>query len=350
MSLALALGSVNAGCVNFRPPPKPIAASLAGDAPSTVWTARTGRRFTGPAEVEDNTLYVGSIDRKVYAVNLANGDVRWSARLPGMIVGGVLVSGDTVFAASARPEGKIYALRRANGKQIWRISTNPIGAPLALVDGRLVAQTQRGEVLGLDPRRGKVLWRRRVGVSRTAAAPTGDGGILVATTDSLYRIDLKDGVVTHRVPTPGAVVSAWLEQDGALVAGTTDSQVVSIRPHDLRQNWALRVDAPVMGAPAALNDTLYLASRIGTLYRVVPGEEPVLKTVAALDWPVTTPVTIAGRQILLGGADGIIRALRTDGTEIWRVRIWRPVELGPVALQDGLIALGGNGDLHRFRH
>jgi outer membrane protein assembly factor BamB len=260
------------------------------------------------------------------------------------------VSGDTVFAASARPEGKVYALRRTTGKQIWRISTNPVGAPLALIDGYLVALTQRGEVLGLDPRRGKVLWRRRVGVSRTAAAPTGDGGTLVATTDSLYRLNLKDGVVTHRVPTPGAVVSAWLEQDGALVAGTTDSQVVSIRPHDLRQNWALRVDAPVMGAPAALNDTLYLASRIGTLYRVVPGQEPVLKTLTALDWPVTTPVTIAGRQILLGGADGIIRALRTDGTEIWRVRVWRPVELGPVALQDGLIALGGNGDLHRFRH
>jgi outer membrane protein assembly factor BamB len=60
-------------------------------------------------------------------------------------------------------------------------------------------------------------------------------------------------------------------------------------------------------------------------------------------------VTIASNQILLGGADGIIRALRTDGTEIWRVRVWRPVELGPVPLNDGVLALGGNGDLHRFR-
>jgi hypothetical protein len=68
-----------------------------------------------------------------------------------------------------------------------------------------------------------------------------------------------------------------------------------------------------------------------------------------LSWPVTTPVTIVGRQILLGGADGTIRALGTDGREIWRVRIWRPVELGPIALSDGLLAIGGNGDLHRFR-
>jgi outer membrane protein assembly factor BamB len=349
LSVALLLGSVNAGCVNFRPPPKPVAAGLAGDAPIAVWTARTGRRFTGPVEVEENTLYVGSIDRKVYAVNLANGDVRWSARLSGMVIGGVLLAGDTVFAASGRPEGKVYALRRARGKRIWQVSTGPVGAPLALVDGRLIAQTHRGEVLAIDPMKGKILWRRRTGVARTAAVPTGNGGLVVATTDSLYRLNVEDGTITHRVRSPGTIVSPWLVHRAALIGGTTDSQVVSIRPSDLRQNWALRVDAPVLGAPAALNDTLYLVSRVGTLYRIEPGPEPVLRSLASLEWPVTTSVTIAGRQVLLGGADGIIRALRTDGTEIWRVRIWRPVELGPVVVSDGLIALGGNGDLHRFR-
>jgi outer membrane protein assembly factor BamB len=349
LSLALLLGGVNAGCVNFRPPPAPVAASLAGDAPDPMWTARAGRRFTRPVQIQDNTLYGGSIDRKVYAIDLASGEVLWSARLPGMIVGGVLVNGDTVFAASSRPEGRIHALRRSSGKQIWRTSTPAIGAPLALVEGMLVAQTQAGEVLGVDPRRGKIRWRRRVGVARTAAAPAGPGGVLVATTDSLFRLSTSDGQVTHRARSPGTIVSSWVAQSGALIAGTTDSLVVSIRPHDLRRNWTLRVDAPVLGAPAALGDTLYLASRSGTVYRIQPGSAPELQKIVSLDWAVTTPVTIAGRQILLGGADGIIRALRLDGTEIWRVRVWRPVELGPVPLGDGLLALGGNGDMHRFR-
>jgi outer membrane protein assembly factor BamB len=349
LSLALLLGSVNAACVNFRPPPTPVAASVAGNAPAPVWTAKAGRRFTGQVRIEDNTLYGGSIDRKVYAVDLGSGDVRWSSRLPGMIVGGVLLSGDTIYAASSRPQGRIYALRRGNGKQIWKTSTQPIGAPLALIEGVLIAQTQRGEVLGLNPATGKVRWRRRVGVARAAAAPSGDGGVLVATTDSLLRLKLADGSVTHRAVSPGTIVSPWLAHAGALVAGTTDSLVVSINPADLRRNWTLRVDAPVLGSPAALGDTLYLASRTGTLYRIEPGPEPLLRRLASLDWPVTTPVTIVGRQILLGGADGTIRALRTDGGEVWRVRVWRPVEVAPVALSDGLLAIGGNGDLHRFR-
>jgi outer membrane protein assembly factor BamB len=337
--------------MNFRPPPKPVAATLAGDAPTPVWTSRVGRRFTGPLGVENNTLYAGGIDRKVYAIDLGNGRVRWSARLPGMIVGGVLLSGDTVYAASSRPQGRIQAIRRSTGKQIWRTSTPPIGAPLALIDGVLVAPTQAGDVLGVDPVSGKIRWRqRRLGVARTAATPAGEGGILIATTDSLYRMRVTDGRVTHRSKTPGTVVSAWINRDSALIAGTTDSQVVSISPKNLRRNWAVQVDAPVLGAPGAMGDTLYLASRTGTLYRIEPGREPSLKLLANLEWPVTTAVSIAGRQILLGGADGVIRSLRPDGTEVWRVRVWRPVEVGPVPVADGIVAIGGNGDLHRFRH
>jgi outer membrane protein assembly factor BamB len=349
LSLALLLGGVNAGCVNFRPPPVPVAASAAGDAPTAVWTVRAGRRFISPVQIRETIMYGGSVDRKVYAVDLRSGDVIWSARLSGMVTGGVLLSGDTVYAATSRPEGRVYALRRSNGKQIWRRSTGPIGAPLALISGVLVAQTQRGDVVGLDPREGKIRWRRRAGVARVAAMPAGAGGLLVATTDSLLRLASADGKITRRAVSPGTIVSPWIPFGSGLVAGTTDSQVVSIEPATLHSNWAVRVDAPVLGAPAALGDTLFLASRMGTVYRIDPGPDPMARQIAALDWPVTSPLTVVNRSLVLGGADGTIRALRTDGSEIWRVRVWRPVELGPLPLPDGLVAFGGNGDLHRYR-
>jgi outer membrane protein assembly factor BamB len=349
LSLALLLGSVNAACVNFRPPPAPLAASAAGDAPTPVWTVRAGRRLTGKVEVWGNTLYAGGVDRKVYAVDLRSGDVRWSARLSGMLVGGVLLSGDTIFVASSRPDGRIHALHRANGKKIWRVPSPPVGAPLAMIDGVLVAETQRGEVLGLEPSTGRVRWRRRIGTARGPATAAGGGGLLISTTDSLFRLSVADGRITHRVASPGTVLASWLAHAGGLVAGTSDSQVVSIRPTDLRRNWATAVDAPVLGSPAVMGDTLFLVTRVGTVYRIDPGSEPKAVLIARLGWPVTAPATVVGGQILLGGADGTIRALRSDGSEIWRVRVWRPVELGPIPLADGLLAIGGNGDLHRYR-
>jgi outer membrane protein assembly factor BamB len=349
LSLALLLGSVNAGCVNFRPPPTPLAASAAGNAPTQLWTVRAGRKLSGNVEVLDNTLYAGGMDRKVYAIDLASGEERWSARLTGMIVGGVLLAGDTIFVATSRPEGRVQALATDNGKRLWRVSADPVAAPLAMIGGLLIAETQRGDVLALDPRSGKIRWRRRVGSARGAAVPAGSRALLVSTTDSLFRLSLADGSISRRVKSPGTVLSSWITYRGSLVAGTADSQLVSIDPATLQRNWAMPVDAPILGAPAAMGETLFVATRIGSVYRLDPGPEPEMKPIAKLEWPITAPVTIVEGQILLGGADGTIRALRSDGSESWRVRVWRPVELGPVPLVDGLLTIGGNGDLHRYR-
>ncbi len=349
LSVALLLGGVNAACVNLRPPPAPLAPEMTNGAPDQVWTARAGRRLTGRVVLGDGTLYGAGVDRKVYAVDLQSGEVRWSHRLSGLIAGGVVVSGDTVYAASSRPEGRVYAIDRETGKRLWRTATGPVGAPLSLAGDLLVAETQRGEVVALELGTGKVRWRRKVGTSRIAAMPVEGAALVVATVDSLFRLEGAGGKVTHRTASPGTLVSAFIAYQGALVGGTTDSLLVSINPRDLGLNWSVRVDAPVLGSPAAKGDTLFAVSRRGTLYRIPPGTPPTAERIVELSWPVTAPVTIVRDQILLGGADGMIRALRSDGSEIWRLQVWRPVELGPVMLEDGILAIGGEGDLHRYR-
>jgi outer membrane protein assembly factor BamB len=349
LSLALLLGGVNAACVNYQPPPRPLPVQATANAPTQVWATRAGRRFTGNVALRDGKLYGAGVDRKVYAVDLTSGEVAWSQRLSGIVAGGVLVSGDTVFAASSRPDGRVYALDRTTGERIWRERTGAVGAPLALSGGVLLVPTQRGDILGMGPDNGELRWRRRLGMSRVAPLEVADGNVVVATVDSLFLLRAHDGEVTHRMRSPGTILSHWIRLRGSLVAGTTDSQVVALDPATLKLSWSVKVDAPVLDAPAAEGDTLFVATRRGTLYRIAPGEPRKAEQVVALDWPVTTPVTIVGGQILLGGADGQLRALNPKGEELWRVQLWRPVELSPVALDDGIIAIGGGGDLHRYR-
>jgi outer membrane protein assembly factor BamB len=349
LSLAILVGSVNAACINFRPAPSPLPPEVAAAAPEQVWATRAGRRFTGNVVLRGGTLYGAGLDRKVYAIDLENGHVEWAERLSGLVAGGVLVSGDTVYAASSRPDGRLYALDRKTGARFWRVKTGAVGAPLALVNGIVIAPTQRGEVLGLGAAQGDTRWRRKLGTSRVAPLDVGDGAILVATVDSIFRLQVADGKVTHRTRSPGTVLSPWLRLGGSLVAGTTDSQLVALDPATLATRWTVRVDAPVLDSPAASGDTIYVATRRGTLYRVPPSEQRRAEQVVELEWPVTAPVTIVDGHILLGGADGQLRALRPDGSELWRIQLWRPVEIGPVALEDGIIAFGGDGDLHRYR-
>jgi outer membrane protein assembly factor BamB len=333
------------------PPPAvtPPTATGSAHAPAQVWSSRAGRRFTGEITLDQGTLYGGGVDRKVYAVDLESGAVKWSSRLTGIVAGGVLVSGDTVYAASTRPEGRVSALDRNTGQRIWRVNVGLVSTPLALVDRVLLVANQRDELIGLDPKTGARHWRRRMGPASLAPIPLESGEVLLTTADSLFRIATSDGTVRRRVRAPGAVVSPWLRMGDALVAGTADSTVLAINPDSLTLRWKVRLDAPVMNSPAIERDTIYAATRRGTLYRVFPGTPARAERIVELEWPITAPVTIVHGLILLGGADGTIRALDPAGTERWRITLWRPIELGPLPLTDGMVAVGGKGDLHRYR-
>jgi outer membrane protein assembly factor BamB len=364
LSLVLLFGTVNAACGRSGQPavgPAPLTATgdsagpdstgraAASGAPVQVWRAKAGRRLTGRVVVADSTIYGAGADRQVYAVDLATGQRRWSSRLGGMVPGGVLVVGDTVIAATSRPDGRVTALSGSTGHRIWRVRTGPVGAPLSLIDGTLIAQTQRGDVVGLDPGTGRIRWRRKLGPARAAAVPSDSGTMIVATVDSLFRLTAKDGRIAVKARSPGAVVSPWIEQSGVLVAGTTDSLVVGVDRRTLVARWQVRLDAPVLSSPAASGDTLFAASRRGTLYRIVGDSARVAERVVELDWPVTAPVAALDGLVLLGGADGTLRALYPDGREAWRLQLRWPIELGPQAVEDGLLAIGGDGDIHRYR-
>jgi outer membrane protein assembly factor BamB len=125
-----------------------------------MWRSKASRRFTGQLVLAGETIFGGGMDRKVVAVDLLTGQQRWTSRLGGIIGGGVVVGGDTVFAATTRPEGKVSALEGKTGRRVWRTTTGPVNAPLALIGSTLVAENQKGEVFALNAATGDIRWRR----------------------------------------------------------------------------------------------------------------------------------------------------------------------------------------------
>ena len=173
LSLALLLGTVNAGCTRAVQGPGPAASPVVESAgssgsPAQVWRSKASRRFTGLV-LAGGTIYGGGMDRKVVAVDLATGEQRWTSRLGGIIGGGVVVSGDTVFAATSRPEGKVSALDGKSGRRLWRTTTGPVNAALALIGNTLVVENQKGEIFALNAASGDIRWRRKLGAARIPA-------------------------------------------------------------------------------------------------------------------------------------------------------------------------------------
>jgi outer membrane protein assembly factor BamB len=346
------VGSVNAACINFRPPPRPLPAEQAGAAPSERWSRNLGRTLTGPVAVADSVLYAGGWGRKVVAVALdSGGEVRWTKRLNGAVLGGVRLVDGRLYVATSRPEGQVLALEPATGKTIWKTKTDRVALPLALAGNAVVAHTSGGLLVALDATTGRPRWRRRLAAGRAAPRFLADGSILATTMDSVVRLDARSGAVLARAASPGSIVDDWVSSGDLLVAGSTDSALVALDPRSLEVRWRVAVDAPVEVSPAIVGDTAYAVTRIGTLYRLVlgaGGAVPSPERLAALRWPVTAPPVRVDDVLILGGADGTLRAVRLDGSQVWRVAIWRPIEIAPLVFPDGLLAIGGEGDLHRY--
>ena len=71
--------------------------------------------------VSGGTVYVGSADRIVYALNAADGAVRWQYKTAGAVNSSPAVAADTVFVTSA--DGNLYALGASDGKLRWKFAS-----------------------------------------------------------------------------------------------------------------------------------------------------------------------------------------------------------------------------------
>jgi len=356
-SLAAVLLSVNAACSGYRPVPEFDPGNikephpLEGTPLTRLWRSRPVRGPSAPVASDSQNIYIGGTDRRVVAVDLASGRTRWSVRVPGPLVGGVIEAGDYVFAATDQPGGKVYALRKESGRQEWATGTGYVQTPMALDGDRLAVLTRSGQMLSINIASGKVAWKKRLPSNRVPPVVLDSGIVMVSSYAGLYLVRLRDGRVQQRRRSPATVASAWVRLGNQLIAGSGDSVVVAIAPDSLKESWRVRLDAPLLVSPVAQGDTIFCVTRVGSIYRIAPGAEPSVTRLHGAGWPATGAPALIGPWLLVGGADGTLYSFnRDDGVEAWKISLGRPAELPVYLLYDGsFLAVGGSGDLHRMR-
>ncbi|HUI87479.1 MAG TPA: PQQ-binding-like beta-propeller repeat protein [Anaerolineales bacterium] len=162
-----------------------------------VWKTDLGGSAAGsPAlSADGTTLYVGSFGSKVFAINAANGAIRWTANTNAWVWSDPSINASNVFVADIN--GQVYSLDASNGQNSWSniAPDGPItGSPLLTTDGAVVA-TESGSVYSLD-HNGKMIWTTAIG-GKIYTAPVASGNlVLIAPLGAqylLYAVNEKDG-------------------------------------------------------------------------------------------------------------------------------------------------------------
>jgi len=178
-----------------------------------VWTSNPAGAITPPA-VADGMVFVGSKNHSVYALNAADGKVRWRYITGGGIPVTPTVWRGRVFVGSM--DGWVYCLRAGDGKLIWRFRGGPherkmlfFGRPQSLwpIGGGVIVENgvanfyagycshDRVFVYALDAATGGVIWcNERLGRAMDVTGPKGGvspwgvspTGAIAASRDILY--------------------------------------------------------------------------------------------------------------------------------------------------------------------
>ncbi|MFN0243577.1 MAG: PQQ-binding-like beta-propeller repeat protein [Planctomycetota bacterium] len=174
------------------------------------------------ATIEESTVYVGSADGKLYALDAATGAEKWKFETKGLVRSTPAIAGGLVVFGSN--DGSVYAVN-ARGELAWKHATGDAVTSSPLVhDGRVYIGSRSADVFAFDAADGKVLWRSWYWFSWVeSSAAVRDGVLYVGSSDyqRVCAIDADDGRVAWTFDTDGSAWSSPAVTDSSVFVGAT---------------------------------------------------------------------------------------------------------------------------------
>ena len=220
----------------------------------------------GTPAVANGTAFVPTYDGVLYALDIENGLIRWDFKTGGSLIGDVTVAGDTVYFGS--DDGKVYALdAAANGRKLWDFDTGEAvwSAPTPSGD-TLYVTSLNGRLYALDILNGIERWSFRTGAG-IASPPVVDGLVYIAGFDR--RLRAIDPATHDEVWSQQIDNWFWtlpLLSGGVIYAGALDSTVYAFDALSGVRLWTFPTESPVRAAPAIAGGVLIIVDRDGHLY------------------------------------------------------------------------------------
>lgn len=108
-----------------------------------------------PTKLGDDTVLVGGIGKKLYAVSAADGSQKWAVSGDNWYWGRPAIDGTTVYATNLG--GEVQAIDGTNGDVTWTYTTlKSLRAGVTVTDGMVVAADTSGNVYRLDKASGEL--------------------------------------------------------------------------------------------------------------------------------------------------------------------------------------------------
>ena len=315
------------------------------------WKFHTsGAVFSSPAVVKD-TVYFGSTDHYLYAVDLNSGSLKWKSKTGSRITSSPAVSDSAVYFGSF--DGFFYAVDADTGKLKWKFQTEgerryagkhlhgslPAGETMpdpfdfylsspVVWQGKVYFGSGDGNIYALDVASGKVVWKFKTGDVVHASPAIADATVFIGSWDSyFYALDAATGKLTWRFKTGEdpmihnqvGIQSSAAVAGGVVYFGCRDSNFYALDAKTGEKKWDFNNKGSwVIGSPAVQNGRVYFATSDSGLFYAFDAKSGTSVFSLKFAWPMFSSPAVAGNTLYLGSHEGKLRAINlTTQTVDW---------------------------------
>ncbi len=268
--------------------------------------------------VADGTVYFGSGDTNVYALDAASGSVRWKFK-----------TGDVVHASPAYADGVVYvgswdsyfyALDGKSGREKWRFHAgedplihNQVGfqSSPAIVEGVVYTGCRDAQLYALEAATGKLKWKFDNALSWVITSPAViDGKVVFGTSDSslFHFADAASGKSLVKEDAKAYLFSSPAVADNAVYIGVLNGSLAARDRKTGALLWEFQTDAAkanngwVLTADGRFNGPM--------LYLENWREGPVAGFIKQMTiGSIFSSPLVANKTIYFGSADGYLYAI-----------------------------------------
>jgi len=284
---------------------------------SQKWSFTTGGpvRWSSPAIGADGTIYVGSYDNKLYAIN-PDGSQKWSFTTGYLVDSSPAIGADgTIYVGS--DDNKLYAINR-DGSQKWSFTTGDmvLSSPAIGADGTIYVGSDDGKLYAINPdgsqkwsfTTGDMIWSSpAIGADGTIYVGSGNGKLYAINRDGSQKWSFTTGSYVDSCPAIGA--------DGTIYVGSNDNKLYAIN-RDGSQKWSFTTGDVVRSSPAVGADgTIYVGSYDNRLYAINPDGTGWMWMATTGGDVMSSPAIGADGTIYVGSYDNKLYAIAEEEKE-----------------------------------
>ena len=279
-----------------------------------LWRFPTSHIIPLDSVLAGNRVYFGSYDNNFYALSL-DGKLAWKFQTRGAVGTAALHNG-TIYVGSE--DGNLYAIDAKTGRELWRFRTGgPVPGRPAVHKGALYFGSWDHHLYALDLETRRVLWKYRCG-NIVGGVTVHRGALYFGSFDHYIYSMTPEGKLLwkYQLPVQMYSVSRPVISGDTIYVGLKDDYMYAISTKG-ELLWKFRTGHMIATDPAIHNGVVYFGSCDGNFYAADAGTGKLLWKFATT-LPIVAPPAISGGRVYFGGGDCNFYCLDLEGRMVWK--------------------------------